>query len=103
MQPTKFPFRMSLLVGLIVLGAAPAIQAAPIPEGSSKIEVDVGSRKLDVFTYKPKNFKDGPLIVIFHGTNRNADEYRDFGKGLADRIGALVVAPLFDNKQFSSD
>jgi poly(3-hydroxybutyrate) depolymerase len=103
MQSIRFPIRVNLLAVLIALIVAPAAQPAPIPEGSSKIEVDVGTRKLDVFTYKPKNFNGGPLIVIFHGTNRNADEYRDFGKGLADRIGALVVAPLFDNKQFSSD
>ena len=75
----------------------------PVPDGSSKIAVDVGNFKLDVFTYRPKNFKDGPLIVIFHGTNRNADEYRDFGIGMAERFGALIAAPLFDSKQFSSD
>jgi hypothetical protein len=78
-------------------------QPAPVPDGSSKIVVDVGKYKLDVFTYRPKNFKDGPLIVIFHGTNRNADEYRDFGIGMAERFGAIVAAPLFDNKQFPSD
>ncbi len=78
-------------------------QPAPLPVGSSKIVVDVGPHKLDVFTYKPENFKDGPLIVIFHGTERNAEDYREFGKSLAERIGATVAAPLFDNKRFPTD
>ncbi|HYV34966.1 MAG TPA: hypothetical protein VE988_04625 [Gemmataceae bacterium] len=94
--------KASLILSLVL--ALPQSQpTTPIPVGSSKIVVDVGSRKLDVFTYKPAKYKDGPLIVIFHGTNRNADEYRDFGKGMAERFGALIVAPLFDNKQFPSD
>jgi hypothetical protein len=103
--------RFGLLVsfGLLILQPQPQPQPQPqtqstaIPVGSGKIVVEIGSRKLDVFTYKPANYKDGPLVVIFHGTNRNADEYRDFGKGMADRFGALVAAPLFDNKQFPSE
>ncbi len=95
----------AILFAFVVAQPQPPEQAkpAPIPAGSSKIVVDVGSYKLDVFTYRPKNFKDGPLIVIFHGTNRNADEYRDFGIGMAERFGALIAAPLFDSKQFSND
>ena len=95
--------RPIVLAWHVLLMAASPSWAEPIPEGSSKIEVDFGTRKIDVFTYKPKGFTDGPLIVIYHGTNRNADEYRDFGKGLADRVGALVVAPRFDNKQFPNE
>jgi poly(3-hydroxybutyrate) depolymerase len=34
---------------------------------------------------------------------RNADTYRDNAKGLADRLGAIVVAPLFDAKRFPND
>jgi poly(3-hydroxybutyrate) depolymerase len=40
------------------------------------------------------------LLLVFHGVNRNADEYRDFARELGDRNGALVAAPLFDSKQF---
>src|SRR5262249_3688185 len=51
-------------------------------------------------TYKPKNYQEGPLFVIFHGVLRNADDYRDNAKALADRHGALVVAPRFDAQRF---
>ncbi len=34
--------------------------------------------------------------------NRNADDYRDNAIKLADRIGALVAAPLFDSDRFPS-
>jgi poly(3-hydroxybutyrate) depolymerase len=70
------------------------------PDGSGQIQVEVAKVTLDVFTYKPAKYKDGPLLVVFHGVNRNADEYRDFAKNLADRHGALVIAPRFDTKQF---
>jgi hypothetical protein len=101
--------RLGLLASFALLVLQPPTQPQSQPQpasilvGSGKIVVEIGDRKLDVFTYKPANYKDGPLVVIFHGTNRNADEYRDFGKGMADRFGALVAAPLFDNKQFPSE
>src|SRR5262245_51532145 len=86
----------SLFLPLVLLAAEPA----PVPAGTGQIEVEVGGQKLDVFTYKPKNYKDGPLIVVFHGMLRNADTYRDHGKSMGDRFGALIVAPLFDSKRF---
>src|ERR1044071_2688042 len=95
LHPGGLSMCTSLLLSLAL--ALPQAQsqpeAKPIPAGKGEIKVDVGSKKLTVYTYRPKSYKDGPLIVIFHGTNRNADEYRDFGKGMAERFGALVVAP----------
>jgi hypothetical protein len=74
--------------------------AQAIPEGSGQIQVSVGKVNLDVFTHRPAGYRDGPLLVVFHGVNRNADEYRDFAKGLGERHNALVIAPRFDAKQF---
>jgi len=71
-----------------------------IPTGAAKLEAEVGDTRLDVFTYKPKDYTDGPLILVFHGVSRNAESYRDSARELADRHGALVVAPLFDEKRF---
>src|SRR5947208_10988772 len=85
---------------LLLLLSQPAQQG--IPAGEGQIQVEVGKVTFDVFTYKPANYKDGPLIVVFHGVLRNADTYRDNTKKLADRHGALVVAPRFDEKQFPS-
>ena len=62
--------------------------------------MDVGDQRLNLFTYKPKDYKKGPLLLVFHGADRNADDYRDAAIPLADRNGGLVVAPLFDAERF---
>src|SRR5262245_15033225 len=76
---------------------------APIPNGVGKCTIDVDKHALECFTYRPKQYKDGPLIVVFHGMLRNADTYRDNAIGLADRHGALVVSPEFDQKRFNNE
>lgn len=86
------------LVLCLFLVVRPA--AAQIPVGDGKIEVEVGGHKLEVFTYKPNEYKDGPLLIVFHGMLRNADTYRDNARGMADRFGAVAAAPLFDSKRF---
>lgn len=78
-------------------------EAAPLATGAGKTTVVVDGVSLEVFTYKPETYKDGPLIVVFHGMLRNADTYRDNAKGLGDRFGALIVAPLFDSKRFPNE
>jgi poly(3-hydroxybutyrate) depolymerase len=74
--------------------------AGELPTGPSKVEVDLGRAKIEVFTYKPAHYRGGPMLMVFHGVLRNADEYRDHAKGMADRFGMVVVAPRFDSKQF---
>lgn len=78
---------------------APAI---PLVEGRSKFEVDFNGTKIDIFTYKPQNWKGERMLFVIHGMDRNAEEYRDHSIGMGDRFDALVVAPLFDEKRFPS-
>jgi poly(3-hydroxybutyrate) depolymerase len=73
-----------------------------LPDGSDKVTVTAGGHALTVFTYKAEKC-NGPLVLVFHGTNRNADEYRDWAKVIADRTGGIVAAPLFDAKAFPVD
>lgn len=74
-----------------------------IPSGSARVEVTVEGKKLDIYTYKPKSYNlDSPMIMVFHGILRNADEYRDHAKGMGDKFDALIVAPRFDNERFPS-
>lgn len=68
--------------------------------GKGEVEITVGEVPLKCFTYRPQHYKDGPLLFVFHGVLRNASEYRDHAVGMADRFGALVVAPLFDDERF---
>jgi pimeloyl-ACP methyl ester carboxylesterase len=77
--------------------------AGEIRSGCDSLWVDGGSARIEVFTYKPPNYDGGPLIVVCHGMLRNADEYRDAARRLADRLGALVAAPLFNEDDFPYD
>ena len=77
--------------------------AAPIPFGFSKIEVGNGTNAITVFTYKPKDYTNGPLIVVFHGLLRNAEDYCHNAAPLAERCHAIIAAPLFGTNQFSNE
>lgn len=90
--------RFALLV-LLSFVAVAALRAEPLPVGKGHLEIDVGER-LDVFTYKSAHRSDGPLLVVFHGVGRNADEYRDYAIPLAEKFGFVVVAPKFDKERF---
>ena len=72
----------------------------PLPVGKSSIDLPFGEDSIKVFTYKPKGYTDGPLIMVFHGVLRNAEEYRDDSVEMGDRFGAIIAAPLFDEKSF---
>ena len=74
--------------------------ADPLPVGKSTVEVRFGEVPLKLFVYKPADFRDGPMLMVFHGVLRNAEEYRDHSTAMGDRFGALIVAPLFDEQSF---
>lgn len=88
------------LLMLILLGGLSALtRAQPLPVGASQIVVEAGG-PIEVFTYRPPTYRDGPLIFVFHGVQRNAADYRNFAITLAERFGAIVAAPLFDRARF---
>jgi pimeloyl-ACP methyl ester carboxylesterase len=75
---------------------------AALPVGPSRVELDFDGLKLEVFTHKPAGWQGERLLLVFHGVNRNADEYRDHAVVLAERYSMLVVAPRFDAERFPS-
>src|SRR5262245_32535818 len=75
--------------------------AAEISEGDGRIEVDTCRGPIEVFTYKPPGYHDGPLVVVCHGILRNAEEYRDHAHDMAKRFGAIVAAPRFPDPPFT--
>lgn len=85
---------------LCLLGLA--IRAEPIVIGSGTLQVTNVAEPITLFTYKPPTYVDGPLTVVFHGVQRNAEDYRNFAITLAERFRTLVVAPLFDHARFPS-
>lgn len=95
--------RRALLHALCCLSfAACALtaHAEPLPAGTSQRIVDVGGTAIEVHFYKPAHYDKGPLLVSFHGLNRNMKSYREAASGIADRHGMLLVMPLFDRPRF---
>src|SRR5262245_29511648 len=78
---------------------------AGIPEGSGKIDVTAGPHQspIEVFTYKPAAFRDGPLIIVCHGVLRNASVYRDHSREMGDRLRAVIAVPCFDTDRYPTE
>lgn len=77
--------------------------AAPIPTGMSQMQIGDGTNALTVFTYKPAAYRDGPLVVVFHGLLRNADVYCSNSVALADHCNVIIAAPLFSTNQYDNE
>jgi poly(3-hydroxybutyrate) depolymerase len=97
-----FRFLRGVVLLVALLGATRLLAVEGIPVGAGRVTVDVGL-PLEVFTYKPPTYRDGPLLVIFHGVNRNAEDYRNFAITMGERFGAVVAAPLFDRERFPTE
>lgn len=93
--------KKSFLYSLLVLFAS-AVMAQPLPMGSSSIVHENNGEPLTLFTYKPATYKDGPILVVFHGVRRNAEDYRNFAITMGERFKAIIVTPMFDSVRFSS-
>lgn len=108
-HPTEKPLPLSNLsmnrilpIALLLLCLTDTV-AQDIPAGLSEIRYENGGEPIALYTYKPPSFSSGPLIVVFHGVKRNAADYRDYAVNLAERFGAIVVAPLFDTLRFPTE
>lgn len=57
---------------------------------------------LPVWYHIPQNIdpKTAPIVIIMHGTNRDADRYRDEWRPLADENGFLLIVPEFSRKDW---
>lgn len=59
-------------------------------------------KPLTVYYYRPDEVSaNTPVWMIMHGTNRNADDYRDYFVDAATAQGAIVVAPEFSKAQWA--
>lgn len=95
--------RTGLRLGAALFAAvalAALLPAAPLPAGPGRVEFANAGEPITLFTYKPPTYRDGPLVVVFHGVQRNAEDYRNFAITLAERFKTLVVAPFFDKERF---
>ena len=84
-----------LYLSLLLLGAPDTV-----PVGKSTIAAQFDEVALKLHLYKPEKFRDGPMLMVFHGVLRNGEEYRDHSVSMGDRFSALIIAPEFDEQTF---
>ena len=96
---------LRLVLCLPVLSSGLWLRAAeaPLPAGMSELTLPNEGEPLKVFAYKSPSYTDGPLLVVVHGSDRNAADHRDWAVNLAERFGVLVVAPEFDKERYSDE
>ncbi len=79
------------------------VDGQPIPDGTGVIQVRLSGLPLDVYTYRPPSYKQGLFIIVFHGLDRQPEVNVAAAKKLADRTGALLLAPDFDVPRFGDE
>jgi hypothetical protein len=91
------------VVAVVAAVARAGGQPTPAPTigpGAGQRTVDLDGTPIQVFTYRPSGCVLSGALVVFHGLDRNAADYRDFATPLGKRLCRLVVAPLFDKDRF---
>jgi pimeloyl-ACP methyl ester carboxylesterase len=73
-----------------------------LPYGKSMVTLNLDNTPIEVYCYKPLNYDRERMIMVMHGTLRNADEYRDDSAEMAEHTKALIIAPKFDAERFPS-
>jgi len=97
-----------ILLGIAWPSVGQADPATGLPVGKARGEVVLDGVRLAFHSYKPairagagvQSGAAGPLIVAFHGSDRQTELVRDFLIPLADREHAIIVAPLLDEERF---
>lgn len=89
-----------LLLVLLLGLAQPSHGWAGLAVGKAQNEAVLNGVSVTFYSYKPGAAASGPLIVAFHGSDRQSEKVRDFLVPLADRFQAIVVAPLMDEARF---
>jgi pimeloyl-ACP methyl ester carboxylesterase len=92
--------RIGLFALLLAVFTAVSLRSEPLPGGPGQVVFANAGEPITLFTYKPPTYRDGPLLVVFHGVQRNAEDYRNYAITLAERFKAIVVTPLFDRERF---
>src|SRR5262245_20341226 len=92
----------AIVATLLLVLPAHSPAAEELSLGKSAIKLNIDGTAIEAFTYKPPDWPGKRMLLVLHGAGRNAEEYRDHAVGMADRFGALIVAPHFDDERFPS-
>lgn len=90
---------MIALLGILVFGGL-ASNGAPSEFGEGRATAQVAGQDIEVFTYRPPGCALPSILLVFHGSGRTAQSYRDAARPLADKACLTIYAPLFDKDRF---
>lgn len=101
----KFFYRviLFLLLSTIIIFASDRL-----PKGKGSFIFNdpglINGKNMNVYYYIPSNYTDeSPVLFVFHGVRRNADEYRDQWNEHAEKYNVLLVVPEFNGALFPLD
>lgn len=99
--------RLTWMVLLVTILAGPACSSsaddptAPLTGTGSFAFAPPGRKPITVFyAVGSGDLRDGRVVVVMHGTNRNARDYRDSWAALVEHRPWVVIAPEFDREDF---
>ncbi len=93
---------LALSIALALPFAATRAQSTIEPGNGTQVAA-IGGKSLKAATYRPQRCQPRLLLMVFHGVDRDADNYRDRARPVADRLCGVVVAPEFDLANFPRD
>lgn len=75
-----------------------------LPVGSGRLKLAGAApdgAAMPLWYHRPAGYvASGPVVIVLHGLNRDADNYRDNWVELADRHRLLILTPEFSHAQF---
>ena len=94
-------FKALIAFILVVILPAGLVSAQGIRTGRFEF-TDWDGPALTIHYVEPAldDLADAPVVIVMHGVNRNADDYRDNWRDLARRYGLRVYAPEFSSREF---
>lgn len=96
-------FFIVLLLGAVGCASPQQREALSVGAGMFTMAENTGANQnaMRVYYYRPVNWTaDRPIVIVQHGLQRNAQEYRDGWKKHADQYGLLVVCPEFSEEKY---
>ncbi len=96
---------LCVFFSLLLFATASVAFARELPVGESIYEMEeptgATSAPISVYCYRSASWAPGrPIVFVFHGMNRNADDYRASWEGFADTDGLLIVCPEFTDSKY---
>ncbi|MBB3231291.1 alpha/beta hydrolase [Halomonas stenophila] len=93
----------SAALGFSLLVATCGASAFTLSEGEGRFGYSLpgSDQQLDVYTYLPDDMTPkSPIVMVMHGSGRNAQYNRDAWAERAEEYGFVVIAPEFDKQDY---